>query len=195
MWVMWTLVVAAPEGTPDNNRKQQPTKRGSRRRSWPWFTISQMTMLRLYLGGCGLQTRRGCYAKATEHAPVLRVRLDKCGAPADWQIQFVQLYCRRSLSQECRCRAGEERLCMAQQWGNTYCISHYSRWGEVGVKSQLDSRCLKVNILWHTVMFLAMTLGLVSVVLLRYFVCCSVIAGALPGFDSSKHTGMCMELD
>lgn len=120
MWVMWTLVVAAPEGTPDNNRKQQPTKRGSRRRSWPWFTISQMTMLRLYLGGCGLQTRRGCYAKATEHAPVLRVRLDKCGAPADWQIQFVQLYCRRGLSQECRCRAGEERLCMAQQWGNTY---------------------------------------------------------------------------
>lgn len=60
------------------------------------FTISEISTLPW---GLWLQTRRGCYAKALEHSPVLQVGLDKCGASADWQIQFAQLYCRRGLPQ------------------------------------------------------------------------------------------------
>lgn len=49
------------------------------------------------LGGLWLQTRRGYYAEAIEHGPVLQVGLDKCGASVDWQIQFAGLCCRRLL--------------------------------------------------------------------------------------------------
>lgn len=63
----------------------------------PFFAISQMTKAWRCLGGLWLQTRRGYYAEAIEHGPVLQVGLDKCGASVDWQIQFAGLCCRRVL--------------------------------------------------------------------------------------------------
>lgn len=42
--------------------------RGQQLRATPW---------------AGLQTQRGCYAKAVEHGPVLQLGLDKCDTSVD----------------------------------------------------------------------------------------------------------------
>lgn len=90
--------------------------------------------------GWGLQTWRGCYAKAIEHNPVLQVGLDKCGASVDWQIQFAWPYCRQGMSHEEGCGAGEKCLCSAKHPGNSYYAFGLVKRGS-GLKTHSETKC------------------------------------------------------